>query len=212
MEPSQPAFSTPITLHNYWPGYRAIKRPLCFRPAFDPIEMGTSWAETGAHERRRWLERGHQHAALLQWLPSRTAALWKVFSGLDESKEPISQRLAAVLEQHTLHNYGLFIRTAIYGLAVRQSRRAHDDKPPLEQPRRPDLFGPVRSRVKLASVVRLLRRSPSVSVQFVTNGGVPPDRASTTGPGRRRVDSWRRGRARASRRCGGGWQRSAGRW
>ena len=64
-----------------------------------------------AHERRRCLEVRRQPGTLLRWSPWRTVALWKVYSGLDESKRPICERLAAVLEQHTFHNYGLFIRT-----------------------------------------------------------------------------------------------------
>ena len=50
-------------------------------------------------------------AAPLAWPPGTTAALWQVFSGLDESKESISQRFAVALEQPTFHNYGPSIRT-----------------------------------------------------------------------------------------------------
>src|SRR5262249_2998823 len=44
-EPSPPAFSTPITLHNHEPGSRATLRPRCFRPALEPIEMGSGGVE-----------------------------------------------------------------------------------------------------------------------------------------------------------------------
>jgi NAD(P)-dependent dehydrogenase (short-subunit alcohol dehydrogenase family) len=52
-----------------------------------------------AHERRRCLEIRRLPGTLLRWSPWRTVALWKVFSGLDESKRPICERLAAVLER-----------------------------------------------------------------------------------------------------------------
>src|SRR5271157_895360 len=64
-----------------------------------------------AHERRPCLEIRRQPGTLLRWSPWRTVALWKVFSGLDESKRLICERPESVLEQHTFHNYGLFIRT-----------------------------------------------------------------------------------------------------
>ena len=57
MEPSRPAFSTPITLHNYWPGPRTSQRPRCLRTALEPIETGTGWAGTARQERqpsREW--------------------------------------------------------------------------------------------------------------------------------------------------------------
>ena len=117
-EPSPPAFSTPITLHNHGPGSRATQRPRCFRPALEPLETGTGWAGTGAHERRRRPGSGHEPAAPLPWPPGTTAALWKVLSGIDESKGPISQRLAVALEQPTLHNYGPSIRPVMEDLPL----------------------------------------------------------------------------------------------
>jgi hypothetical protein len=40
-----------------------------------------------------------------------TAALWKVFRGLDEPKRAALQRIAVALEQPTFHNYRSSIRT-----------------------------------------------------------------------------------------------------
>ena len=86
MEPSPPAFSTLITLHNYWPGSRATKCPRCVRPTLEPIETGTGWAGIGAHERRRCLERGHEHAAPLQWSPGGRHRYGKSFHGSTNRK------------------------------------------------------------------------------------------------------------------------------
>src|SRR4051794_34455962 len=83
---SSPSISTPITLHNYGPGPRATQRPRFSRPALESIKAGHGWAGIGAHERRRWLERGPEPTPPLPWLPWRTAALWKVFSGIDSRK------------------------------------------------------------------------------------------------------------------------------
>src|SRR3954465_5742240 len=74
------------------------------------------WAGAGAHERQRCLESGQEPAAPLPWLPQRMASLWKVVSGLHESKETILQRLVADLEQPTLHNYQLSIRPVMEDL------------------------------------------------------------------------------------------------
>src|SRR2546423_90281 len=52
------------------------------------------------------------HAAFQMHSTGRTR-LWKVLSGIDGSKGPISQRLAVALEPPTLHNYGLSIRTVM---------------------------------------------------------------------------------------------------
>ena len=78
-------------------------------------ETGTSWAGTGALEHRERPRSGHELAAPLAWPPGTMAALWQVFSGLDESKGSISQRFAVALEQPTFHNYGLSIRTKTNG-------------------------------------------------------------------------------------------------
>ena len=75
------------------PGSRATRRPRCCREALSPIATGNGWAGTRAHERRRWLARGLEPAPPLPWPPGRMAALWKVLSGIDESKGWISQGL-----------------------------------------------------------------------------------------------------------------------
>jgi hypothetical protein len=80
-ERSLPAFSSEITLHNYGPGSRATQRPRCFRPALEPIEAGIDWAGTGAHERRRRLENGHEPAASFRGRPARLPRYGTSFQG-----------------------------------------------------------------------------------------------------------------------------------
>ena len=86
-EPSPPAFSTPIALHNYGPGPRAIRRPRCFWPAVEPIATGTGPAGNGPHERQMRLESDHEPAAPLPWPPWRRPRYGKSFPDSIESEQ-----------------------------------------------------------------------------------------------------------------------------
>jgi hypothetical protein len=121
-ELSSPVFSTPNTLHNHGSGPGAPRRPRRSRPALESIGMGAGWTGAGAHERRSRLGSGHGPEVPRPWPPGTTASLWEVFSGLEESKCPISQRLAAAPELPTFHNYGLSIRTGNNGRAQAAQR------------------------------------------------------------------------------------------
>ena len=110
-EPSPPGFSTLIALHNHGPGSRATQRPDASGQPSNPSRRGLAGLEPEPSSIESVLGGVIELAAPLAWPPGTTAALWQVFSGLDESKESISQRFAVALEQPTFHNYGPSIRT-----------------------------------------------------------------------------------------------------